>query len=221
MTKNPIKIIILLIILAIVVAAFFAVQHKKTPPTPQKNSSAVSIDTADQPAIGNPDASLHFIAFEDLKCMNCKRFNNEIFPQLKKAYLDTGKASYTLINLAFIPGSMQAATTARCLYAQKTDYFFQFVDTLYHNQGEETEDWTTIPLMLKYANAIKGVDSEKLSECVLNNSGVDFIINNLSIAKKAMGDTVYTPALYLNGHKIDNLDMQSINTAVNDIKSDK
>src|SRR5690606_17989243 len=42
-----------------------------------------------QPVIGNPDAPVKIVEFGDYKCPVCKRFAEEIFPQLKRDFLDT------------------------------------------------------------------------------------------------------------------------------------
>ena len=107
---------ILLVLLSVV--AFLFLPQAQAKPAP-----AMQIDTTDQPTRGNPNAKVHIVVFEDLKCIACKNFNNTILPQIKKQYIDTGIAKYTVINLAFIPGSMPAANAARCIYTQNPDGF--------------------------------------------------------------------------------------------------
>jgi protein-disulfide isomerase len=168
-----------------------------------KQSPGFTIDTADQPTRGNPQAKVHIVVFEDLKCIACKHFNNTILPDLKKQYLDTGIAKYTVVNLAFIPGSIPAANAARCIYKQNPDGFFTFVDNVYLNQPPENEDWATLPRLMQFADVVPGVDKDKLSKCIYDSPYTDFIQNNLKMAAKLQGPSVQTPAVYVNGHYID------------------
>src|SRR3990167_9811540 len=142
----------------------------------------VTLAVNGQPTLGNPKAKIHLVVFEDLKCANCARFNNEVMPYLKKQYIDTGIAKYTLINLAFIPGSLPAANAAHCVYQQSNTLFFDYVDYIYHHQPPENKNWATIPALLNYANAIKGIDGDKLAQCLVNSPYDQFIQNNLTQA---------------------------------------
>ena len=174
----------------------------------KKNITQVKITTQNQPTLGKKDAAVKIVAFEDLKCMMCKLFNLNLYPEIKKQYIDTGKANYSVINLAFIPGSMTAAVTARCLYEQKPQYFFQFVKYLYQHQGPENEDWTTVSNMLNDASKISGVDSIRLGVCVSTGKYTDLIKNNLKYAAKVMGYPIKTPSIYINGILVEPLTIE-------------
>ena len=218
MSKRPIQISIVVILLIVIVAFGDLFYQQRTHGNLINLPKAVTIDTKNQPTLGNPKATVHIVVFEDLKCIVCKFYSTTLFPTIKKQFIDSGKAKYTLINLAFIPGSMTAATTARCLYAQKTDYFFQFVDYVYHHQGSEAKNWATIPLMLEYAHTIKGIDSKKLEACILNNPYQEFLDSNLKLAEKIMGPTVATPSVYINGVKVVPLTLAQFTAVYNKVK---
>ena len=42
--------------------------------------------------VGNEDAKITIIAFESLTCSHCANFHKNVFPELKKEFLDTGIA---------------------------------------------------------------------------------------------------------------------------------
>ena len=42
--------------------------------------------------VGNKDAKITIIAFESLTCSHCANFHKNVFPELKKEFLDTGLA---------------------------------------------------------------------------------------------------------------------------------
>lgn len=197
-SNTTIKKLMLIIIGIIIIVALGIMYHQKfnkTTPLPKP----VSIDTRNQPTTGNPNAKIHLIAFEDLKCANCARFNNTLFPYIEKTYIDTGKAKYTMINLAFLQGSLPAANAARCIYQQNKKLFFSFVKYVYTHQPPENENWATIPRLLDFANNISGINTNKLSNCLINNNYNQFFQNNMKLAAKLMKDNVATPSLYING----------------------
>ena len=214
MSKNKSKLVVLITLAVIIVGvalgyAFIRNQHK----TPQE--PALTIDTKDQPTLGNANAPLHFVVFEDLKCGNCKIFTNTLFPEIKKEYVDKGTGKYTLINLAFIQGSMPAANAAHCLYEQNKDYFFPFVDYVYANQPPEEEDWATMAKILQFAQAaVPKADLNKLSQCMVENRYYNFLENNLKLAATLMKGQVATPTLYINGRQVLPLTMNQIKKMV-------
>lgn len=179
---------------------------------------AININTANQPTMGKKTAKIHLIAFEDLKCTNCARFNNNLFPYIKKNYIDTGIATYTMINLAFINGSLPAATAARCIYHQNEKLFFPFVKYVYENQPPENEDWANIPKLLDFANNIPGVNTNALSNCLLQSPYEGLIANNMKIAEKAMKGEVATPTIYINGIIVRPLTQERFDTIMNLVK---
>jgi protein-disulfide isomerase len=210
MVKRTIQISMVLIITLLLVSAgvFLYLSSQSRQATPITLPKPVTITTRNQPTLGPLDAKIHIVAFEDFKCINCKRYSLELYPKIKKDFIDTKKAKYTLINLAFIPGSSTAAITAHCLFLQNNLYFFEFADYLYHHQGLETTNWTNLPNMLEYANRITGIDSKKLEACVSNPDSQTIVSKNMLIAQQTMGDTIATPALYINGIQVKPLTYQ-------------
>lgn len=212
--KSPIKILIILItvlvLAAIIYFAFFYPYAKLPKP--------VYINTKNQPTIGNPKAKIHFVIFEDLKCHNCMRYNVELLPAIEKKYIQTGKITYTVINVAFINGSMPAANAARCVYAQNKKLFFPYVKNIYDNQPPESENWATIPNLVNLAKDIPGINKKKLSQCIYKSPYTQFIKNNLKIGSKLMGGVVATPTLYINGYIVKPLTMSRIQQILKSVK---
>ncbi len=214
---KKIKIAMLSIILIVIFAAI-ALFYIKPMLYKHNLPKAVQINTQNQPLLGSANAKIHFVVFEDLKCSNCARFNNEVLPELKEKYIDKGLANYTMINVAFIPGSMSAANAARCVYAQNSALFFPYVDYIYHHQLPENQDWANVPTLLNYASKIEGVDLVKLGVCMLKAPYDDFITNNLKQASAIMNGSVATPSLYVNGILVKELTPAEIDQVVEAVK---
>lgn len=65
-------------------------------PAPQPTSSKVSI--VDAPVLGDKNAKVTILEFSDYECPFCKRHFDQTFPELKKNYIDTGKAKLVFRN---------------------------------------------------------------------------------------------------------------------------
>lgn len=216
MSSQPVikRIMLLVLILVIIgIVGYAYLLHSK----PNLGKS-IRIPTENQPMMGNPNAKIRMVVFEDLKCGNCARFNNETLPQIKREYINTQVANYTMINLAFIPNSMPVAVAARCVYEQNPAFFFPFVDAIYENQPPESEDWANLPQLSKFAQEIRGLNQDAFMTCLIKSPYNAFIENNMTIAKNAMGDQVGTPALYINGILIRPLTMDNIHQVMKELQ---
>ncbi|OGT43909.1 MAG: hypothetical protein A3F13_04795 [Gammaproteobacteria bacterium RIFCSPHIGHO2_12_FULL_40_19] len=202
-------------LIVIAVIAFFVIKPiliKKHLPQP------VIINTDNQPTIGAAKATVHIVAFEDLKCSNCARFNKELMPYIRKHFIDTGIATYTMINLAFIDGSMPAANAAHCVYKQNSTLFFDYTDYIFEHQPPETENWATIPTLLNFANKVKGINTQQLAQCLIKSPYDQLVHANLTQAMQLMNGNVATPTLYINGIIVTPLTKSQINKIVEVVK---
>ncbi len=85
------------------------------PPSPP--SPAISMPMPDAPSLGRVDAPLVLVEFLDYQCPYCVKFHNEIYPQLKTAFVDTGKMRISSVQLPlpfhnFADGAARAAVCA-------------------------------------------------------------------------------------------------------------
>jgi len=211
------RVIATLIIFILLIIAFALYQKKATSEqttrklnhaTETSTDSTLSTDTLaplvyDQPTIGRPQANLHIVAFEDLKCTGCKYFMNHVFPQIKSQLIDTGKAQYTVVTLAFISGSTPAGNAALCIAKQSTTDFFAFLKVVYANQPDERLDWATKPTLLDFAKQVPGVNISKLTQCIDNHTYDTQLQDNLSIASIASKNQIQTPMIFVNGERLD------------------
>jgi protein-disulfide isomerase len=177
------------------------------------------INVAGQPTLGQASAPIDIVLFEDLKCFNCMRFNRTVLPALIARYVETGVARLHVITLAFIPGSLPAANTALCAYAQSPDFFFKFIDQIYENQPPEHEDWATITKLMSFARQVKGLNLAQLSTCTYQSSDSPTLQNNLKIARQLMGGTLATPTLYINGYRAPGVDIKVLSQMIKQIQA--
>lgn len=208
---------IILAILGFIVLGILALIFLKPIMIKKNLPKPVMINTHNQPTLGNPAAKIQIVAFEDLKCVNCARFNTQLMPYIKKHYIDTGLAKYTMINLAFVPGSLPAATAAHCIYVQNPNLFFSFIEYVFSHQLPENQNWATIPTLMNFANQIKGVNMDQLAQCLIASPYDQIMQDNLKQAMKIM-TVVETPAVYVNGILVKPLTKSQIDLVMDAVK---
>lgn len=177
---------------------------------------AIRLQVSDQPTIGYAKAKIKVVVFEEPKCSNCKEFNAEIYPQIKKDFIDTNKIQYTVIPVCFLPGSMPAAVALLCTYSADQGYpnspqFFAFLDYMFKNEPDEHLDWATSDALVKMAEAASpAIDLNRLRNCIEQEKFRIQIMKNTEYGKKIMGGIITTPTLYVDGVKIEELTYSNI-----------
>jgi len=144
--------------------------------------------------LGKPSAPVTMVEYIDLQCPVCQLFETNVFPDLLKKYVRTGKVKVEVRPWAFIgPDSFrgQAATIA----AERQNKAFDFSQLLYYNQGTENTGWLTDTIIATDAASIRGMQVQKLladrkSSSVKTEAAK---VDAQSKADKVSG----TPALYV------------------------
>ena len=81
--------------------------------------------------LGNKNAKVVLIEYAAPVCPHCAHFNEAIFPDIKKNYIDTGKVFYVFRVFPMRAGDGPAQKLALCLPADK---YLSFIDLLFRNQ---------------------------------------------------------------------------------------
>jgi protein-disulfide isomerase len=89
-----------------------------------------TMDVAGELFKGEPTARLAIIEYADLECPFCRRFETDIYPQIRDSYVNTGKLKYFHrdMPLPFHEGAMPAARAIHC--ASEQGKFWEMHDSL-------------------------------------------------------------------------------------------
>lgn len=156
-----------------------------------------------QPVIGNPDAPVKIVEFGDYKCPVCKRFTEEIFPQLKRDFLDTGKVGMYFIDNPFIgEDSVTASMAGEAVYRQKPEAFWTFYKAVYAHQGLETDQWATPSFLVELAKKeVPDIDHARMERELNDQAYREAVEADRKIAAEVGVDSV--PTLFINGKRVD------------------
>jgi len=163
-----------------------------------KGGGAGAPDTADM-TLGDPNAKVKMVEYASVTCVHCGKFNNEVFPEFKKKYIDTGKVHYTFKEFLTAPAEVAAAgfLTARCAGKDK---YFNVVDALFHAQEEMFTSGDMRGVLLRTAQSA-GMTEEKFNACITDEAALKALNDRVEKAVKTDKITS-TPTFVINGKKI-------------------
>jgi protein-disulfide isomerase len=150
-------------------------------------------------SMGNPKAKVTVIEYASASCPHCARFNNDVFPEFKKKYVDTGKVRYVFREFLTPPAEFAALgfLTARC--AGKKQYF-PVLDAVFHDQAHiyETGDLAEglIGIGAKF-----GLSKEQVMACAGDKKALDAL--NARVAKADQDGIGATPTFLIGDAKME------------------
>jgi protein-disulfide isomerase len=127
--------------------------------------------TASDRTLGSRKAPIMMLEYSAPTCVPCARFHTEVFPLLRKKYIDTGKVYYVFRVLPLNPVDLAAEAMARCLPPSS---YMQFIDVLFRNQDKWDPEFgiTDVHGALVAMGAIAGMNATQIDECISNNAEV-------------------------------------------------
>jgi protein-disulfide isomerase len=165
------------------------------------------IDLTGRPSRGPKSAKVVVINFDDFECPFCSRMHETLFPEIFKEYGDRVNFIYKDDPLAEIhPWAIHAAVDANCLSAQNTDAYWDFADYIHANKRDVDAEKTSaarfdaIDKITMLQGQKHGLDVAKLQSCVKAQSE-DAVRASMKEADELGVNG--TPALFINGRKID------------------
>ena len=149
--------------------------------------------------VGNKDAKITIIAFESLTCSHCANFHKNVYPELKKEYLDTGLAKIEFRHFPLDIAAFNASKVAQCNNDGNSD----ILESLYANQqkwvkGSSVEEANKY-LQIFLKNEGFSIDFES---CVNNKNIEDFVLNDRIEGAKNFKISS-TPTIIINNKKFE------------------
>ena len=149
--------------------------------------------------VGNKDAKITIIAFESLTCSHCANFHKNVFPELKKEFLDTGIAKIEFRHFPLDIAAFNASKVAQC----KNDGNSDILESLYANQQKWVKGSS---IQEANKNLQKFLKNEGFSidfdTCVNNKEIEDFVLNDRIDGTKNF-KVSSTPTIIINNKKFE------------------
>ena len=149
--------------------------------------------------VGNKDAKITIIAFESLTCSHCANFHKNVFPELKKEFLDTGIAKIEFRHFPLDIAAFNASKVAQC----KNDGNSDILESLYANQQKWVKGSS---IQEANKNLQKFLKNEGFSidfdSCINNKEIEDFVLNDRIDGTKNF-KVSSTPTIIINNKKFE------------------
>ena len=148
---------------------------------------------------GNEKAKITIIAYESLTCSHCADFHIDVYPQLKKDYIDTGLAKIEFRHFPLDIAALNASKIAQC----NLDISLEILDTLYSNQ----QAWVKGSTIEDINNNLKKFLNKKgfkinFEKCLNNKEIEDFVLNDRIEGSKNFKINA-TPTIIINNEKFE------------------
>lgn len=145
-------------------------------------------------ALGSKQAAVTVIEYASMTCPHCAAFHEDVYPELKQKYIDTGKIRFIFREFPLDPVSLAAFMLTRCAEPGK---FFPFVEILFKKQRQwafADDPGKELFNIAKFA----GFTKDRFDACLKNE---EIARGVLAVKERASEkfEVQSTPSFFING----------------------
>ena len=146
---------------------------------------------------GDEKAKITIIAYESLTCSHCASFHKDVYPQLKKEYIDTGLVKIEFRHFPLDVAAFNASKISQCNQNES----LRILESLYSNQQSWIKGSTVEEVNdnLKKFLKSKGFNLD-FDKCINNKEIEDFVLNDRIEGTKNFKVNA-TPTIIINNEK--------------------
>ncbi len=150
--------------------------------------------------LGNRQSKVVLIEYASPTCPHCAEFNDQVFPDLKRDYIDNGKILYVLRAFMRSPADGAAEKLARCVPESR---YFDAMDMLFRNQVMWSPGAGVLDLHggLVRIGRMLGLEAGQVDAC-LNSTAEDDRLNRQTAEASERYGVTGVPTFVLNGGKV-------------------
>ncbi len=145
--------------------------------------------------LGKQDAPVVIVEYASMTCPHCASFHNEVLPELKKKYIDTGKVRYVYRDFPLDAVALQAAQIAECAGSER---YFAVLDLIFQTQSQWAAAKDPMADLAKSLR-IGGITEADIKTCLANDKIATAIVAERQAGEK-LGVSA-TPTLFINGER--------------------
>lgn len=164
---------------------------------------------------GSSDSKVTIVEYASFTCPHCATFHKEVFPKLKKEYIDTGKVKFIYREVYFDAPGLWAGLLARCVSSKK---YFGVVDLLYKKQDKWASGSTEKEVIAELFSIGRqvGMQDEQINQCMKNKEKSLRMID--AYLENSKSDQITsTPTLVVNGKLFKNTDFADLKVEIDRI----
>jgi protein-disulfide isomerase len=167
------------------------------PAAPTSADNLLAVQPSDR-VLGSPGAPITIIEYGSLTCPHCAHFATNVLPQLKKQWIDTGKAKLVFRDFPLDQLALRAEMIARCAPPSR---YYGLIDLMFANQPKWVlaKDWHDA---LGRLVAVGGIGKSEFNACLANKQVEDAVAQSRLTAAQQLGVDA-TPTFFINGKKFE------------------
>lgn len=166
-----------------------------TPKVDQNVSEALDIEAImSDRGYGDPNAPVRIDEYASLSCSHCAMFHKNIFPKLKKEFIDTGKVYFVFNDF---PLNGQALTASLVLRCMPEDRYHGFLSFLYDTQDKWAYEANFLNILKQNAK-LAGGNGDKIEACLKDETVRTALVTKMQDASKTH-QINSTPSFVING----------------------
>lgn len=146
---------------------------------------------------GKEDAPVTLVEYASLSCPHCAAFYIDVFPELKRKYIDTGKVKLVYRNFPLNQPAMEAAQMLACADKESRA---TYIKVLFTTQPKWAYDVNYHESLAGIA-VLGGMDRKKFDDCIANKDGQTNILLIYQEAKDTF-KVSSTPTLFVGSEQI-------------------
>lgn len=154
---------------------------------PQQPTGPVKVSVDNDAVLGDKNAPVTMIEFSDYECPFCKRHFTDVYPQIKKDYIDTGKAKLVYRDFIAVPTHNPLATSeamaAECSREQGGDsVYFRYHDEIF-KRTTSNGNGLAVTELPKIATSL-GLNAAAFQQCLDSNKYKTEVEKDIADASK-------------------------------------
>ena len=147
--------------------------------------------------VGNKDAKITIIAFESLTCSHCANFHKDVYPELKKNYLDTGLAKIEFRHFPLDIAAFNASKIGQC----NNDGKSEILHALFSGQEKWAKGKTPEETKSNLKNFLLDENIKVNFEKCLDDKNIEDYVLNDRIEGVKKFEVNATPTIIINDKK--------------------
>jgi len=194
-----VKIFLICFVISLIIPACDQIDQKETK---KEKSYKENLDTQNNLIVlGNDQAPIKIKIFSSLTCPHCANFHIKVVPELKKEYIDSGKAQIIFIDFPLDEAAFNAAKLLHCSDKEKQ---MEFLDIIYETQSKWVNGSNINDINNNLKKIVKnlGISSVQFDKCLIDEAISDKILNNRIEANQKYSINS-TPTIIINEKKLE------------------
>ncbi|MEQ8318825.1 MAG: DsbA family protein [Rhodospirillales bacterium] len=161
---------------------------------------------------GKADAPVEIIEYASLSCPACQHFHANVYPVIKKEYIDTGKVKFIFRDFPTNSPGLAAAMIARCAGPERHQGMVDIFFDTQQQWGRAENPLQALTMVARMA----GLGPNDVDQCIRNADLMNGIQEIARKANKEMGVNA-TPTVFVAGEKVEHaMEVDKLKAAIDE-----